>query len=60
MKSLRIIGVIALIGVILSVVLRMSQPKVVHIEKSIFIKRSPEAFNGNGKRKKFQCKVTME
>ena len=43
MQSLRIIGVIALIGVILSVVLILSQPMVVHIEKSIFIKGSPQA-----------------
>ena len=43
MKALRIVGVIALIGVIIGVVLIISQPTVVHVEKSIFIKGSPEA-----------------
>lgn len=43
MKALRVVGVFSLIGVIIGVVLILSQPKVVHVEKSIVIKGSPEA-----------------
>lgn len=43
MRALKIVGVFALIGVTLGVVMILSQPKVVHVQKSIFIQGSPEA-----------------
>ncbi|HMG90382.1 MAG TPA: hypothetical protein VK589_09985 [Chryseolinea sp.] len=42
MKSLRILGIVALIGIVVGVVLILSQPKVTHVEKSIVIQASPE------------------
>ena len=43
MKALKVLGVMSLIGVTIGVVMILSQPKVVRIEKSIFIQGSPEA-----------------
>ena len=42
MKPLRIVGVTALIGIVIGVLLILSQPRVTHVEKSIFIQASPE------------------
>lgn len=43
MKALKVVGVLVLIGVILGVMMVLSQPRVVHVEKSIFIHGSPAA-----------------
>ena len=43
MKALKVVGVMVLIGVIIGVGMVLSQPKVAHVEKSIFILASPEA-----------------
>ena len=42
MKGLRIVGVVALIGVIIALLLIWSQPTAVHVEKSIFIRGTVE------------------
>ena len=42
MKALRIVGTVAVIGIIVGLALVLSQPKVVRIQKSIFVKGSPQ------------------
>ena len=42
MRPLRIVGIAALIGIVIGVVLVLSQPGVTHVEKSIVIQASPE------------------
>jgi hypothetical protein len=41
MKALKIIGVLALISIVIGVAVILSQPSVVHVEKSIIILGSP-------------------
>ena len=42
MKSFRILGIVALIGVVIVVALIVAQPTVTHVEKSIVIQGTPE------------------
>jgi len=42
MKALKIVGILALISIVIGVAIILSQPIVVHVEKSIVILGSPE------------------